>query len=145
MSNRDRRQVTSHAVEQEIKNEQAVVDRIYARLEAAAASARQLAADGHARARLGNFGGLVERDAIVFQAGRRLASLDAAHDGLVFGRLDLHDGETRYVGRLGLRNADRDVCSSTGAPRPRRSSTRRPRRTRRASSGAGCSSRSPTG
>ena len=59
--------------------------------------------------RLGNFGGLVERDAIVFQASRRLASLDAAHDGLVFGRLDLRDGETRYVGRLGLRNADRDV------------------------------------
>jgi DNA helicase IV len=100
---------TTQAVEQEIKNEQAVVDRIYARLEAAAASARQLAADGHARARLGNFGGLVERDAIVFQAARRLASLDAAHDGLVFGRLDLLDGETRYVGRLGLRNAERDV------------------------------------
>jgi DNA helicase IV len=104
-----RRQATSHAVEQEIKNEQAVVDRIYARLEAAAASARQLAADGHARARIGNYGGLVERDAIVFQAARRLASLDAAHDGLVFGRLDLRDGETRYVGRLGLRNAERDV------------------------------------
>ncbi|MDP9319399.1 MAG: AAA family ATPase, partial [Actinomycetota bacterium] len=72
-------------------------------------SARQLAADGHARAGLGNFGGLVERDAIVFQASRRLASLDAAHDGLVFGRLDLRDGETRYVGRLGLRNAERDL------------------------------------
>ena len=109
VSDRHQRPVTDHAVEQEIKNEQAVVDRIYARLEAAAASARQLAADGHARARLGNFGGLVERDAIVFQAARRLASLDAAHDGLVFGRLDLRDGETRYVGRLGLRNADRDV------------------------------------
>src|SRR6188768_209557 len=83
VSETERLQATSHAVEQEIKNEQAVVDRIYARLEAAAASARQLAADGHARARLGNFGGLVERDAIVFQASRRLASLDAAHDGLV--------------------------------------------------------------
>jgi len=104
-----RQHVTSQAVEQEIKHEQAVVDRIYARLEAAAVSARQLAADGHARARLGNFGGLVERDAIVFQASRRLASLDAAHDGLVFGRLDFRDGETRYVGRLGLRNAERDL------------------------------------
>ncbi|MEJ7628783.1 MAG: UvrD-helicase domain-containing protein [Nocardioidaceae bacterium] len=101
--------VTSHAVEQEIKYEQSVVDRIYARLEAAAASAKQLAADGHARARLGNVGGLVERDAIVFQASRRLASLDAAHDGLVFGRLDMRGGERRYVGRLGLRDAHRDV------------------------------------
>jgi len=109
VSETGRQRATTPAVEQEIKNEQAVVDRIYARLEAAAASARQLASDGHARARLGNYGGLVERDAIVFQASRRLAKLAAAHDGLVFGRLDLRDGETRYVGRLGLRDADRDV------------------------------------
>ena len=67
------RPVTDDVVEQEIKHEQAVVDRIYARLEAAADSARALAADGHARARLGNEGGLVERDAIVFQASKRLA------------------------------------------------------------------------
>jgi len=104
-----RQHVSDHMLEQEIKHEQSVVDRIYSRLEAAAASARRLAADGHARARLGNEGGLVERDAIVFQAARRLASLDAAHDGLVFGRLDLRDGETRYVGRLGLRDEHRDV------------------------------------
>lgn len=100
---------SERGVEQEIKHEQSVVDQIYARLEAAAMSARALAADGYARARLGNEGGLVERDAIVFQASRRLASLDAAHDGLVFGRLDMHHGDTRYIGRLGLRDADRDV------------------------------------
>jgi len=109
VSDTERVPVVGDAVEQEIKNEQAVVDRIYARLEAASASARQLAAEGHARASVGNFGGLVERDAIVFQAGRRLASLDAAHDGLVFGRLDLSDREIRYVGRLGLRDANRDI------------------------------------
>ena len=97
------------AAEQEIKHEQSVVDRIYARLQAAAESARALAADGHARARLGNEGGLVERDAIVFQAAKRLASLDAAHEGLVFGRLDTREGEARYIGRLGLRDADREV------------------------------------
>ncbi|HET7172814.1 MAG TPA: ATP-binding domain-containing protein [Nocardioidaceae bacterium] len=97
------------ALKQEMKVEQAVVDRAYARLEAAAESARQLAAEGHARARLGNESGLVERDAIVFQAGRRLAQLDAAREGLVFGRLDRRDGEVRYIGRLGLRDADREV------------------------------------
>ncbi len=97
-------------VEQEIKHEQSVVDCIYARLEAAAQSARSLAVDGHARARLGNESGLVERDAMVFQAAKRLASLDAAHDGLVFGRLDLvDDPEPRYIGRLGLRDADREI------------------------------------
>lgn len=93
----------------EIRQEQAVVDRIYTRLDSAAEAARALAADGHARARLGNEGGLVERDALVFQAGRRLATLDAAHNGLVFGRLDMRDGESRYVGRLGLRDEDREV------------------------------------
>ncbi len=98
-----------HVVEQEIKHEQSVVDRIYTRLEAAVDAARSLAAEGHARARLGNEGGLVERDAIVFQASRRLADLDAAHEGLVFGRLDMRDRDARYIGRLGLRDEDHEV------------------------------------
>ncbi len=99
----------AHVVEQEIKHEQSVVDRVYTRLQAAAEAAKALAADGHARAAVGNEGGLVERDAIVFQAARRLAMLDAAHEGLVFGRLDLQESVPRYIGRLGLRDADREV------------------------------------
>ena len=42
---------------------------------------------------------------------RRIAQLDAAHEGLVFGRLDLReelDPEPRYIGRIGLRDANRD-------------------------------------
>lgn len=109
MSPRRRARVTDHAVEQEIKHEQVVVDRIYARLEAATQSAKALEQDGHARAWVGNEGGLVERDAMVFQAAKRLASLNAAHEGLVFGRLDHFDGETRYIGRLGLRDEKREV------------------------------------
>ncbi|MGH3471719.1 MAG: HelD family protein [Nocardioidaceae bacterium] len=96
-------------MDQELKHEQVFVDRVYERLEAAASAAKLLAADGHARARLGNEGGLVERDAIVFHANRRLAALDLAHEGLVFGRLDLGDRQARYIGRLGLRDADREV------------------------------------
>ena len=49
---------------------------------------------------------------MVFQAAKRIAQLDAAHEGLVFGRLDLDpaiDAEPRYIGRIGVRNADRDV------------------------------------
>ncbi len=109
MSERRRSRVTDQVVEQEIKQEQVVVDRIYGRLEAASQSAEALQKDGHARARLGNQGGLVERDAIVFQAAKRLASLNAAHDGLVFGRLDHATGDTRYIGRLGLRDEQREV------------------------------------
>lgn len=97
------------ALEQEVKHEQSVVDRIYTRLDAATRAALSLAADGHARAQVGNEGGLVERDAIVFQAAKRIATLDAAHDGLVFGRLDTRQGEARYIGRLGLRDEQRDV------------------------------------
>ena len=39
------------------------------------------------------------------------SQLDAAHEGLVFGRLDLQDridSEPRYIGRIGLRDDQRD-------------------------------------
>src|SRR5688500_9573846 len=80
-------------------------------MEASARSARALAREGHQRGRLGHEGGLVERDAMVFQAAKRIAQLDAAHEGLVFGRLDLQaelDPEPRYIGRIGLRDANMD-------------------------------------
>jgi hypothetical protein len=93
----------------EIRAEQKFVDTVYLRLEDAAKQAQALAREGHARGRLGHEGGLVERDAMVFQAAKRMATLDAAHEGLVFGRLDLLDGDARYIGRLGLRDADREV------------------------------------
>lgn len=96
----------------EIAAEQAYVDEVYVQLEASTQSARALADEGRNRGRLEHEGGLVERDAMVFQAAKRIAQLDAAHEGLVFGRLDLDpgiDAEPRYIGRIGVRNADRDV------------------------------------
>ena len=93
----------------EIAHEQAYVDGVYARLDEASKVARSLVAEGHARASVGHEGALVERDAMVYQASKRIAALDAAHDGLVFGRLDLVDGEERYIGRIGVRDADREV------------------------------------
>jgi len=122
-------------VRREIAAEQAYVDQVYDRLDEAAKAAQELAREGHGRARLGHEGGLVERDAMVFQAARRIAALDAAHEGLVFGRLDLaprpaatqpatqpatrpaaeresyRDRQVdspRYIGRIGLRDADRE-------------------------------------
>jgi DNA helicase IV len=103
--------LTEELVESEIAAEQAFVDRVYVQLNASAQAAQSLAKEGHSRARLGHEGGLVERDAMVFQAARRIAQLDAAHEGLVFGRLDMDasvDPEPRYIGRIGLRDADRD-------------------------------------
>jgi len=98
-------------VQQEIDREQQFVDRVYVQLEESARAAQELAKEGRARGNLGHEGGLVERDAMVFQAARRIAQLDAAHEGLVFGRLDMNpelDPEPRYIGRIGLRDENRD-------------------------------------
>lgn len=43
-----------------------------------------------------------ERDAFATLYEDRLAQLEAVEDRLAFGRLDLEDGATRYVGRIGL-------------------------------------------
>ncbi|WP_435748219.1 HelD family protein [Nocardioides sp. SYSU DS0663] len=97
--------------DREIGREQEYVDRVYRQLGDSAAAARKLAREGHDRGKLGHEGGLVERDAMVFQAAKRIAQLDAAHEGLVFGRLDMKpelDPAPRYIGRIGLRDAQRD-------------------------------------
>ncbi len=96
----------------EIAQEQGYVDGVYTHLERSIGSARALAQEGHDRGHLGHEGGLVERDAMVFQAARRIAQLDAAHEGLVFGRLDLReelDAQPRYIGRIGLRDEEHET------------------------------------
>jgi len=104
------RSVPSAGDEQrEIAGEQAYVDVVYARLEESAKVAQSLVKEGFARGHVGNEGGLVERDAMVYQASRRLSALNAAHDGLVFGRLNLVDGESRYIGRIGVRDEEREI------------------------------------
>ncbi|MCL1841698.1 MAG: helicase, partial [Propionibacteriaceae bacterium] len=99
-------QVLAH----ELAVEQTHVDRVYAALRSAVAAARQVEAESREkylsdradwhREEAGT--ALFERDAFAYQAARRLAFLDAEREGLVFGRLDLHPAETRYIGRLGL-------------------------------------------
>ena len=103
--------VATHEVaRREIAGEQQFVDRVYRQLEQSARNAEALAKEGYGRGSLGHEGGLVERDAMVFQAARRIAALNAAHEGLVFGRLDLSDDREgpRYIGRIGLRDENRD-------------------------------------
>jgi DNA helicase IV len=101
-------------LEHELAVEQAHVDLVYARLEEATRSAQQVASEGANlyKSDRGSFvreedgTGLYERDVFAFQAAKRLAVLDAEHEGLVFGRLDRTDGEIRYVGRIGVRDID---------------------------------------
>lgn len=90
----------------EMQAEQRHVDRVHERLEVMREHARAYEAEGHRRALFGNEGGLVERDAIVYQAGVWLRRLDAQEEGLVFGRLDFEDGETRHIGRIGVRDEE---------------------------------------
>jgi len=99
----------SNAEQREIAAEQNYVDTVYERLDESAKVAQSLVVEGMARGHVGNEGGLVERDAMVYQAQRRLSALNAAHDGLVFGRLNLTDGTSRYIGRIGVRDADREI------------------------------------
>jgi DNA helicase IV len=102
------------ALERELATEQSHVDRVYARLAEATRQAQHVATAGRAlfQSDRANFvreedgTGLYERDVFAFQAARRLAVLDAEHEGLVFGRLDRTDGEVRYVGRIGVRDTD---------------------------------------
>ncbi|MET1038278.1 MAG: UvrD-helicase domain-containing protein [Aeromicrobium sp.] len=100
---------THNAEQREIEAEQSYVDTVYERLDASAKVAQSLVVEGMARGHVGNEGGLVERDAMVFQAQRRLSALNAAHDGLVFGRLNMLNGESRYIGRIGVRDAEREI------------------------------------
>ncbi|GAB3623419.1 AAA family ATPase [Mariniluteicoccus endophyticus] len=112
--------MSSHAepsgstVERELAIEQAHVDAVYERLGEATRSAQQVATEGRSLyqgdrmswAREEDGTGLFERDVFAYQAAKRLATLDAEHEGLVFGRLDRTDGEVRYIGRIGVRDAD---------------------------------------
>ena len=101
-------------IERELAAEQAHVDLVYARLAEATKSAQRVAraglslyqSDRNSYVREEDGTGLYERDVFAFQAARRLAVLDAEQEGLVFGRLDRTDGEVRYVGRIGVRDAD---------------------------------------
>ncbi|WP_369409950.1 HelD family protein [Kribbella kalugense] len=110
----------------ELAAEQQHVDRVYGRVEEAARSASRIAVEGHQRGQAQNVGrvrdeeqtGLYERDVLVFAAARRIAELDAEHEGLVFGRLDSDQGDDQppvaaaseldklYVGRIGVRDAE---------------------------------------
>jgi DNA helicase IV len=107
--------------ESEIAAEQRYLDRVYVRLGQLRVSAAEVEKEGYKLARVGNFGALVERDAMVYHAARRRRALESEHEGLVFGRLDLGPdartgsdaaavdpavpgGEVRYIGRLGLRD-----------------------------------------
>ncbi|TWE11503.1 HelD family protein [Rudaeicoccus suwonensis] len=117
----DRPTAPSPEVTAELAHEQRYVDRVYAELVKAGERASLVEAEGLARGRTDRTGeareeeitGLFERDALVFNAGRRRQALETQYEGLVFGRLDLDqpgpdgaDVDVRYIGRIGVRDDD---------------------------------------
>ena len=97
------------AKERELAAEQRHVDRAYVRLETMRDEAQALLRQGYRQAQVGTRAALVERDVMVYRAELWARSLDAADDGLVFGRLDHLDHEIRHIGRIGIRDDDSEV------------------------------------
>jgi DNA helicase IV len=101
----------------ELAREQEVVDRLYARLDTLRASARARLADVRRSGPSGSPQNRSERDAFATLYSDRAARLDAVEDRLAFGRLDLDDGEQRYVGRIGLTDDEhRSLLTDWRAP-----------------------------
>ncbi len=94
--------------EDQMAIEQQLVDKVYARLEVMREQAKELKKEGHSRATSGPLTGLVERDAMVLRAVAKMSDLDSQEEGIVFGRLDFDDGDTYRIGRLGVRDEERE-------------------------------------
>lgn len=107
--------VPPEVVAAEMAHEQAHVNAVYDQLGITRASAKtQVAAGGEifrsdreTWVREEDGTALFERDAFAYQAAKRLAVLDAEHEGLVFGRLDGSEAhDVQYIGRIGVRDDD---------------------------------------
>ncbi|GHG38559.1 MULTISPECIES: RNA polymerase recycling motor ATPase HelR [Amycolatopsis] len=96
--------MSNQGYDEELREERAYVAALYERLdrERAAAQARYHSALGQTEATPG------EREDDVRCRSREAARLDVADNGLCFGRLDALSGETSYIGRIGLFDAEND-------------------------------------
>ena len=89
----------------ELDDEQKYLTRLYARLDELREQTRKRLGTVLATTGLGPQG-MAERDVTAGELARELARLDAAEQGLCFGRLDMRDGERRHIGRIGIRGAE---------------------------------------
>ena len=89
-----------------LDGEQRMVDVLYGRLDALRDEAVTRLAQVRRSGPSGSPQNRSERDAFATLYEDRIAQFDAVEDRLCFGRLDLATGERRYVGRLGLSDAD---------------------------------------
>lgn len=90
----------------DLVHEQEYVAGLYARLDELREEKRAQLAQVRKAGAVGTMQNVSERDAFAALYEDRLAQLDAVDDRLVFGRLDLDNGEAQYIGRIGLSTAD---------------------------------------
>jgi DNA helicase IV len=87
-----------------LRVEQAHVSMLYERLDIARERAEAALREAHGR---GGQGGThqarIEREVSAVEHARRLAQLSGVERGLCFGRIDDTEGDTYYIGRIGLR------------------------------------------
>jgi DNA helicase IV len=89
----------------ELLREQEFVDGLHERVEALREDADRAVKDALAQ---GNtpMQARLERDILVAERSGLLAALDAVDSALCFGRIDLTDGATHHIGRIGIRADD---------------------------------------
>ncbi|MDT7548303.1 MAG: hypothetical protein QOE84_697 [Actinomycetota bacterium] len=95
----------SAALRAEVAREQELVDAALARL-AVLRAETSAAEEAGLRGGGGTPQAVYERDVTVLHFAGRRAALDAAADGLVFGRLDRQDGTVHHIGRVGVRTEE---------------------------------------
>lgn len=91
---------------EELDHEREYVAGLYARLDELRAEKVKQLAEVRRTTAMGSHQNRSERDAFATLYEDRLAQLNAVDDRLVFGRLDLDEGEERYIGRIGLSTDD---------------------------------------
>jgi len=91
----------------DLAGEQDYVSMLYRRLDAERESA-QRRLTGALEQTGGTPQARTERDVATTTYSERLAQLSSVEQGLCFGRLDFHEGETAYIGRIGLFDEDGD-------------------------------------
>ncbi|WP_062203106.1 HelD family protein [Demequina salsinemoris] len=96
----------STATDTGLEAEQRVVDTLYGRLDTLRDETQDRLAEIRRQGPSGSPQNRSERDAFATLYEDRIGQLDAVEDRLCFGRLDMIDGETLYVGRIGLSDED---------------------------------------
>lgn len=94
------------SVENELEHERDYVAGLYQRLDELRAEKQRQLDQVRRTIAAGSHQNRSERDAFATMYEDRLAQLNAVDDRLVFGRLDLDNGENRYIGRIGLSTED---------------------------------------